>query len=322
MYGCRTCSMAFSLVVPVLACSVSHAWADEPNPIQLSHVPQGGTSAEHAPATAPADEKVEESLPVSISLSYGLYTDYVFRGINFSEYPGERREKLNHQFEVSIGLDLSVLGYGDLGTIGFDTWFQWFAGQRKLDPDRDSYLQEVDYTIWWSRTIAQIATDLTLGFTYYQLLSTFDDDTCEYFIKLEHNDAWMWRKLWPDNEKGVLNPSFFLAHDVGTLGGVWMEFGVSHDFAVPGIEHLTVTPGYELAVQCNYWRDGFFIAGDTWSLVTAYDLTELLRLPAWAGRLGIAGELYYFNAYSNFRKPDGGADELWGGLSVTWDWGG
>lgn len=306
----------------VLACTAFVTRADNVRSIELSHTDPDASNTDRVTTTAPANVVENEPLPVSISLTYGLYSDYVFRGINFSEHPSEGREKLNHQLTASISLDLNVLGAGELGTIGFDTWFEWYADQKKIDPERNSNLQEIDYTIWWSHSIDPIATDLTLGYTYYRLLSTFDEDTYEYFVRLEHNDAWMWEWLWPDNEAGVLNPSFFLAHDVDSLDGVWMEFGLSHEFAVPGIEHLTFTPGYELDVQCDYWEDGFFIAGDKWSLVTAYDLTEMLRLPPWAGRVGIAGELSYFNAYGNFRKPDLGQDELWGGLSVTWDWGG
>ena len=139
----------------------------------------------------------------------------------------------------------------------------------------------------------------------------------------------MWKWLFPNNEDGVLNPSFFLAHDFGSILGVWMEFGISHDFAIPGIDNLTITPGYTMMAQCDYWKHGFFLAGDQLSLVAEYDLTPLLQLPAWAGSVSIAGELYFFNAYPNFES--GGSsnnssirsqDEFWGGLAVNWSWGG
>ncbi|NLX13540.1 MAG: hypothetical protein GXY44_07805 [Phycisphaerales bacterium] len=275
-------------------------------------------------------DKEESSCPISLGLSYALYTDYVFRGVNFSEPAGEGREKLNHQLTVSLDWDT-----GKWGTFGFDTWFEWYAGQKMIDPDRGGQnLQEVDYTIRWTYPLEFIATDLTLGYTFYvfpNLAHTLrqdrakgnnnDDRTHEYWFSLEHNDAWMWKGLFPENTDGVLNPSFLFAHDVGSILGVWMEFGLSHGFEVPGIEHLTVTPVWTVAAQCDYWKRGFFLVGDTWSLTVEYDLAGALKLPKWVGSLTLAGELYYFNAWGNFRGPDTG-DEFWGGMTVNWGLGG
>ncbi|UCD28793.1 MAG: hypothetical protein JSV03_17230 [Planctomycetota bacterium] len=287
------------------------------------------------------DAVEEPSLPISLSLSYAIYSDYIWRGINFSEYQGEGREKPNHQFSVDVALDLSILGLGDLGTIGYNTWFEWYAAQKKLNPERGGQnLQEVDYTIYYHKSIDPIATDLTLSVVFIQLPNTAhtlrqdrlrgnnnDDRTVDYRILLEHNDAWMWKWLFPDNKDGILNPSFFLAHDFGAILGVWMEFGISHEFAIPGIDNLTITPGYKLMAQCDYWKHGFFLAGDQWSLAANYDLTQILRLPPSAGQIIIGGELYFFNAFGNFEGPDFNGqirsqDEFWGGLTVNWSWGG
>ena len=45
--------------------------------------------------------KPEEPFPLRISLGYYLYSDYVWRGKNLSEYAGEGREKPNHQMTTS-----------------------------------------------------------------------------------------------------------------------------------------------------------------------------------------------------------------------------
>ncbi len=287
---------------------------------------QEGTTKE----VAIKQENEEDAFPFSLGLSYALYTDYVFRGVNFSEPDGEGREKLNHQLSVSLDWNTSKWG-----TIGFDTWFEWYAGQKMIDPDRGGQnLQEVDYTIRWSYPLEAIATDLTIGYTFFvfpNLAHTLrqdrargnnnDDRTHEYWFSLEHNDAWIWKGLFPDNTDGVLNPSFLFAHDIGSILGTWMEFGLSHGFEVPGIEYLSVTPAWTVAAQCDYWKRGFFLVGDTWSLTVEYDLAGALKLPKWAGSLTLAGELYYFNAWGNFRGPDTG-DEFWGGMTVNWGLGG
>lgn len=291
-----------------------------------------------------ATETVEEtSSPISLSIGYALMTDYIFRGINFSEPDKEGREKLNHQLSTSIGFDLGALGLGDFGTIGFDTWFEWYAAQKMIDPDRGGQnLQEVDYLIWWSYSIEPIATDITLGYTFYlfpNLAHTLrqdgrygnnnDDRTHEYWISLEHNDAWMWKWLLPENEDGVLNPSFYLAHDIGSILGVWMDFGLSHTFDIPWIEGLSFTPGWTVHAQCDYWKHGFFLAGETFSGSLDYDLTSLLKLPDWAGSIVLSGQLYFFDAWGNFEREGSsnnaslrGQDEFYGGMAVTWSWGG
>ena len=85
------------------------------------------------------------------------------------------------------------------------------------------------------------------GVTWYAFPNAKAANTFEWFIALEHNDAWMWQSVWPDNEDGVLNPSFFLAHDVDLIGGVWIELGLSHGFEI--CEGLTLTPGWIVAID-------------------------------------------------------------------------
>jgi len=50
-----------------------------------------------------------EPSPFSFSLNYALYSDYVFRGINFSEFSREGREKPNHQLTTTVSVDLGPL---------------------------------------------------------------------------------------------------------------------------------------------------------------------------------------------------------------------
>lgn len=301
-----------------------------PGNLLLAQAAEPKTADEKPDQQAKAAE-AKPGLPISFGLTYALYSDYVWRGINFSEYPGEGREKLNHQLTVSLAFDL-----GDFGKIGYNTWFEWYAAQKQLNPDLGGQnCQEVDYTIWYSYSVKQINTDVTLGLTFYEYLNLApllrqdenpgndnDDRSQEIYLNLEHNDAWLWKWLFPNNEKGVLNPSLLIAQDVGSIVGTWVEWGISHDFQIPGIDNLTITPGYKLAAQCGYWQQGCFLAGDTWSLATTYDLTPVLKLPSWAGTLTVGGELYYWNAYDQLQDSGLAKDQFWGGMTVNWAWGG
>jgi len=318
---------------------------DKAEPLTLAQADQ--PAAHESTETTMTRTQVEKTepagkpgLPISLGVSYYLMTDYMWRGVNWSEYDGEGREKLNHQMTTSIDWDT-----GTWGTFGFDTFWEWYADQEKLNPHAaGSNLQEIDYGIRWTYGIEPIATDLTLGYTFYtypklqKLLrqdgargNNNDDKTHEWYFKLEHNDAWMWKWAFPENEDGVLNPYFLFAQDVGIgSGAVWMEFGISHDFAVPGVENLTITPSYIMGIDggvlkrylgrnnANHLQAAYQQIG----LAVSYDLTPLLHLPTWAGSISISGMLYFSDALGNLEDEDVTQDNLYGGMSVSWSWGG
>ena len=104
--------------------------------------------------------------PFSFDVTYYLYSDYVFRGINFSEFPREGRERLNHQMTTTLSTDVGLLlgrEAGAYGTIGLETFFEWFAGQKSIDPIHGGQnLQEVDYILSWSYDIEPIDTTFTM----------------------------------------------------------------------------------------------------------------------------------------------------------------
>lgn len=290
--------------------------------------------------TVQASESVLEdaSAPFSFSINYTLMSDYIFRGINFSEFPGEGHEDLNHQMGTSLGVSL-----GDWGSIGFDTWFEWFAGQEQINPrNGDDNLQEVDFVVYWSYDLESIDTALTIGWTYFLFPNTArtlredaskannnDDRTHEWWFSLEHNDAWMWRWLWADNEDGILNPSFFFSQDIGIGSGtaIWMELGLSHEFALA--ENVTVTPSWTLGIDHSYYHyfagartESTRLANMLWGLDVSYDLNDLLSLSETWGDVTISGLLFFSDALGN--PEDNGIiqDEFFGGVSLAYSYGG
>ena len=263
----------------------------------------------------------------SFGLEYSLYSDYIFRGINFSEFPGEGRERLNHQLSVDFGVDLGLLFDRDAGTLGslsFNTWFEWFGAQKKIDPDAGGQnLQEVDYSIAWSYDMEPIATTLTLGYVFYSFPNAKVANTQEWTVALKHNDAWMWEWLWPDNEDGVLNPSIFYAMDVvAAPGGSWLELGISHDWQV--VENLTLTPGITVALDHRYLDPilGTGRGGSTrlayvqYGLSVGYDLSAAWDLPERSGSWSMTGFLYFNDALGSAEDSGTIHDEFFGGVSI------
>jgi hypothetical protein len=310
----------------------------------LQEEPVTDDATADAPPSAPAvatssaqesasltDEKAGSLLgPFAFDITYYYYTDYIFRGINFSNYPGERGDDPNHQLTTSLDVDLADLFGAEPGTWGifnFSTFFEWFAGQDQIDPDQGGQnLQEVDYSLSWSYDIEPIATNAAVGFTFYTFPNAKAANTEEIFVAFAHNDAWMWKWLFPDNEDGILNPSLFYAHDVGAAaGGGWLELGISHDFVF--IEHLTVTPSFTLAFDRRYIGrtldiaviEDIGLAYLQYGLDLSYDLTGALKLSDDLGTVTLGGFLYFNDARDRYNKEDSNVENvLFGGVSLGW----
>ncbi len=273
-----------------------------------------------------AEEQAGIDKAFSFGVSYTVVSDYIFRGINFSEHATEGREKLNHQVTTSLGVDLAALGIGPFGSIHFDTFFEWYADQKKISGD-GANIQEIDYLVYWSYDIEQIGTSMSIGWTRYDFPNATAFDTDEWFISLEHNDAWMWKWLFPDNEDGVLNPSFFLAHDFDIASGVWMEVAISHDFVCPQIPHLTMTPGLKLGIDAGWagpltGADGHDtrLAFLEYNVSVAYALSEALGLPDAYGDISLSTFLAFSDAFAEGGSAGIFRDEFYGGFGISWDW--
>ncbi len=271
----------------------------------------------------------DESAVLAFGINYAIYSDYIFRGINFSEYAGEGREKLNHQVDAWVEVDLGlVLGQDaeSLGAVTFGAWFEWYADQEKLDPDSGSQnLQEIDYYVSWAFDVDEVDSTLTLGVNFYTIPNAKPYNTLEWFFKLEHNDAWMWSWLWPAKEDGVLNPSFTYFQDLElTPGSGWMEFAFSHEFEVSDL--VTLTPAYTIAIDHRYLDPVLETgkAGSTrlayvqYGLNIDYDLSKAMSWSDEAGEWTVSGFLYFQDALGNPEHSRLIQDEFYGGVAIDW----
>ncbi len=278
---------------------------------------------------------VEEPGPISpfrLGLGYHLYSDYVFRGMNLSEYPGEGREKPNHQMTMDLATDFGLLFGQQKGTCGvftFGTWFEWYAAQEALDPIHGGQnLQQQNFTLSYAYEVKPVASTFTLGYTWRNRINAKSTSTSDWWLSVEHNDAWMWKWLFPNNDKGVLNPSFLFAQDVNEAdGGVWMELGIKHPFEP--FQNFTLTPGIILAIDHRYIEpimgvgDGATqLAYVQYGLTASYNFGRLLNFPRWMRDLTLSGVLYFNDALGNLEDNQRIQDEFYGGMSVNWAFGG
>lgn len=268
--------------------------------------------------------------PYSFDLSFGVYSDYVFRGINRSEFAGEGREQLNYQLDGAVTVDIGLLVGEDAGTCGmftFGTWWEWYAQQKKLDPVKGGQnWQELRYNLTWSYDLDSIASTFHLGYIFYTYPNNKGWNTQEWWFGLDHNDAWMWKKWWPDNEEGVLNPTFRFYQDLRRAGAntAWMELGLSHEFQV--CRNTTMTPSWTLGIDHDFYAEWTGMSRDNttrlgnmlWGLDITYDLTERLALPANWGNMSLTGSIYFSDALGNAEDDGAIQDEFYGGLAFGW----
>lgn len=293
-----------------------------------------------APVSAPtsneaadgeAEEGADSELPIAFSISYSLLSDYLSRGINYSDYPNERRDRANHQVNTSLEFDLAMLAgrkRGEFGVFSFETFFEWFAGQQVLTPlAGEQHLQEIHWTFGYSYEIKPIAT--TAGVKYVYIVAPTDTQatTTEIDFIVEHNDAWMWKWLLPDNTDPVLSPSFLYAYDWDEAKrGSWFEFGFKHDFEI--VKDVTVTPSLTLGVDHGYiggingveYRErNTELAYTQFGLTVSYDMTKLIGLDKWGyGNVLLSGFIYYNEVPQRVEREGFIRDTLWGGMSIGW----
>jgi len=262
-------------------------------------------------------------IPMNFSVDYTIVSDYIFRGVNFSEFAGEGAERPNHQMNVAVGYDTE--GFGTFGVTG---WFEWFGGQTHpaFDSDAHGHLQEVDYTVHWSFDLSTIAPGIPVTLEAGWICYTFPQEvgdvykTNEWYVKGDLDDG----KLL-GTASAVLSPYVAYYQDLDDFKGSWIELGVSHDFALaeagpaaaPILKHVTVTPSAVLGIDHRYLPGASTrLANLTFGLATAYDLSGALGLPERFGRVTVTGFLNYSQTLNSAARAEALNDEFYGGFTV------
>jgi len=280
-------------------------------------VPSGAAQ----PAETPAEWT--KSIPLTFSVNYALASDYVFRGINFSEYAGEGREDLNHQLGVGVEYDT-----GKFGIFGATAWFEWYAGQENLTSGYGGNNQEIDYALYWKYAVPDLATTVEAGWIAYTFPPFGGDAHTSYevYLKLYFDDSGLWK-----TDKPVLNPYVAYYHDLDLAeNGSWWELGVSHPFAMadycpdaPILKNVTITPSVVLGVDHRYCErilacghPSTRLANINYGLDISYDLSGALKLPPRFGKLAVGGFLNFSQALYDEVIDD----EFYGGLKLSYAW--
>ncbi|HUS92578.1 MAG TPA: hypothetical protein VM695_12050 [Phycisphaerae bacterium] len=333
-------------ILSLLATGVLAAWVpfagaeDAPRPwLTAVEAEAAPTVTTVAPAREGEWEKPGILKAFRFGVDYTLATDYVWRGVNFSEYAGEGREKLNHQLGVSFEFDPSKIGGANIGRFGGSFWFEWFGGQEALTGWSDNNLQEVDYTVYWAHECPALGLGVEIGWIAYHYPRFRDSGsdtsadfayTHEVYFGLSYDDSRLFGQP-------MLSPTLTYYQDVDDVRGGALSLGVSHDFElskfcpdVPWLTHVTVTPSLALWWDHRFYdkaglgsnsadpavgsRLGFLEYG----LAVAYDLSGALNIPPQYGALTLTGFLNFVQSFHD--ESAAVQDEFYGGFTLGWGW--
>lgn len=255
----------------------------------------------YAPPAPPREiDKVNEG-GIHLDLSVGYATDYVFRGIEPLEVPGDE-DSANFQFDGRVSFDLgSKLPHPFVGA---------FINVADNDPVSD--LQELRPYGGFDWTIRPFT--FTAGHNTFIFPDRSALDTNEVFAQVKFDDSILYK-----SDRPFLTPYVFVAYDYDQYNGTYLEAGVEHDFPIEGTG-ITLTAHGHVSYILNHLEFAGPTGDDTgfqhWQvgLEGRYSLNTLLNTPRRFGEWQLIGYVNYTDGIDeDLRAVD---SQLWGGAAI------
>ena len=229
-------------------------------------------------AGTPADVRADDASALSIDLSTGFMSDYMWRGFNLYD-------------DASIQPSATVEYDTGFGTIGGNLWMHLSAGGTGT---ADKFT-EMDETVYYSIEFAPVT--LKTGFVWYTYPDNSDDltDTVEWLVTASFAD---------DGILGEINPVVSFYDDFKAYDAQYYELGFSHEFEVAALgEGFKFVPYGTFGFASNAEEE----FGDN-GLV---QVTEGINIPLTWGVFSVTPGLNYTN-----KVADNTDNEFWTGINV------
>ena len=226
---------------------------------------------------APADVRADDTSPLSVDLSTGIMSDYMWRGFNL--YNG-----ISIQPSGTVEYDL-----GDMGTIGGNLWMH-LSAEGDTPPEK---FTEMDETVYYS--IGFDSVTLKTGFIWYTYPDDSDDleDATEYFASVSYAD---------ENFIGALNPVFAFYDEFKVTDSQYYELGLSHELEIASMgEGFKFTPYVTFGFASN--------ADDVFGDNGLVQITEGINIPLNWGVISVTPSLNYTH-----KIADNTNNEFWAGI--------
>ncbi len=241
---------------------------------------------------------------VHLDFTFRYMTDYVYRGIDFSETGGSE-DAPTFQFDTCARFDLGKAPSPYIGV---------FANVYNSDPI--SRFQEIRPFIGAEWDIRPLTIDG--GLNSYIYPEREELNTAELYIEFQFDDSY-----WLKTIKPILSPYIFSAYDFDSYKAWYFELGVEHELeieetglGVRAFADVTYVLNYELyAAEAGGYDSGFqhYDVG----LTVFYDLTDALSIPPRYGTWMVEGYVVYTD---NIEDDMLAETQLWGGAGLRFQY--
>lgn len=248
----------------------------------------------------PTEGQASNSGGVNLDFTFRYLTDYVYRGLDFSEVGGNE-DAPNFQFDTSAKFDLGKAPHPYIGV---------FANVYNSDPV--SRFQEIRPFAGAEWTIRPLTIDG--GINSYIYPEREEQNTAELYVQFQLDDSY-----WLKTTKPIFSPYVFSAYDIDAYNGWYFQLGVEHDFRMDEVglglrtfADVTYVTNYELYAAGVGGYDSGFQHYDV-GLTLYYDMNTGLSLPPRYGSWSIEGYLVYTDNISDDLLAD---TQVWGGAGM------
>jgi hypothetical protein len=284
-------------------------------PINLSLAPEQ-TESIYAPPEASLEEQGRNEGPVKFDLNVSYFSDYVFRGIDRSESGGSE-DSGNILFDGTMRFDL-----GRYPTLFMGVFSNIY------DSDPISRFQEIRPYFGLELTARPIK--LAVGNTFYIYPDRDQFNTAEVWAMIKVDDSYFFHSDDP-----IFSPYVLAAWDYDTYNGLYIEFGIRHDFEIADTS-LVISPIARIAYVSGdkMFRqptgptpDPAFDFGTTGpdsgfqhydlGLELTYTLNSIAHIPSRYGKLDLKGYFFYTDGIDDSLRAD---TELYGGVGIAYSY--
>jgi len=266
----------------------------------------------YAPPIPVAPDEGTNQGGVSFELNIRNLTDYVYRGVDYTEVVNPETDTTGG--ENNLDLNVDAMMRFDLG----DRVPHPFMGvaANVYDSDPESRFQEFRPIVGADLTLQPLIFTAALqSYTYPQRDQL---DTSEVLGKVQLDDSRIFGSDVP-----LLNPYILVAYDYDLNNGFYAEAGISHDFLIEDIS-VTITPIARIAYTRGWQQQFAFFAddGSGWQHLdlgahVQYKLNSLLNLSRRWGDWYLRGQLFYTE---HLASSTVGHTLTYGGLGIGFEY--
>jgi hypothetical protein len=256
----------------------------------------------YAPPQPPREDEGVNEGGVHIDLTVRYMSDYVYRGIDFSEVGGAE-DAPNLQVDGKVAWDLGKLPHPYIGVF-----------VNVYDSDPISRFQEVRPSFGVDWPIKPLL--LSAGNNTYIYPERDEMNTSEVYGRIELDDSFLF-----SSQRPMFSPYIYAAYDYDLYNGWYFEGGIRHDFvfedtgfvltALADVAYVMGEQQYLLHPATS--RDDVGFQHYDIGLIGAYSLNTLFNFSRRYGEFSIEGYLYYTDSIEHDLRAD---TQLWGGVGI------